>query len=407
MISKSRIIGAVEIGTHKVSVLVGEFAGGRRLNIVGLGSCSSQGVIKGSIVDFKAASDCTHAAIEAAERKAGARIDGIYLAQTGAHLDGFYHEGSVNVSSTDNLVGRQDIETVGKLARGKELPTERTMVHFLRRPYRLDGQTVPNPEMLSGRKLEVGFWAVHGDKRRISDGIHLVNGFNLKVDEIILASLASGTMVTTIEERKNGVLVLDIGRGTTDFVLYREGYPWMTGAIPVGGDHLTNDLALGLRLTSGQAEAMKLRHGSAVITSKDRSEKVWLNGDFAIGDRHFPRMAVEQITAVRIVELFEVVKKKLGPAFVPEMLGAGVVLTGGSSKLMAIDEAATQVFGLPARRGDLPTNLADEVRDPGYSTVLGLLYYGLNQINERSPIAAAPRAQGGLMERFTRMFANS
>ena len=407
MISKNRIIGAVEIGTHKVAALVGEFAGGRRLNIIGLGSCHAQGVIKGSIVDMKAASDCTHAAIEAAERKAGARIDGVYLAQTGAHLDGFYHEGSVNVSSADNLVDRADIAMVCELARGKELPAERAIVQYLRRPYRLDGQAVPNPENLSGRKLEVGYWTVHGDKRKVSDGIHLINGFNLKVDEIILASLASGTMVTTHEERRNGVLVLDIGRGTTDYVLYRDGYPWVTGTIPVGGDHLTNDLALGLRLTSGQAEAMKLRHGSAIVTSKDRNEKVWLNGDFAIGDRHFPRQAVEQITALRIVELLEVVKKKLGPAFVPEMLGAGVVVTGGTSKLMAIDEAATAVFGVAARRGELPTSLADELRDPQFSTVLGLLYYGLNQINENSPIAANRGGRGGLMERFSRLFANA
>lgn len=406
MISKNRIIGAVEIGTHKVSALVGELASGRRLNIVGLGSCAAQGVIKGSIVDFKAASDCAHAALEAAERKAGARIEGIYLSQTGAHLDGFYHEGSVNVSSADNLVGRGDIATVCELARGKELPPERSVVQRLRRPFRLDGQPVPNPENLSGRKLEVGYWTVHGDKRKVSDGIHLINGFNLKVDEIILASLASGTMVTTVEERRNGVLVLDIGRGTTDYVLYRDGYPWLTGVLTVGGDHLTNDLALGLRLTSGQAEAMKLRHGSAVVTSKDRNEKVWLNGDFSIGDRHFPRQAVEQITALRITELFEVVRKKLGPAFVPEMLGAGVVLTGGTSKLMAIDEAAAQVFGVAARRGEFPSNLADELRDPQYATSLGLLFYGLNQINDRNPVGA-PRERNGLMGRFARLFANA
>ena len=406
MISKGRIIGAVEIGTHKVTVLIGELAGGRRLNIIGLGTCSAQGIVKGSIVDFKAASDSTHAALDAAERKAGARIDGVYLAQSGGHLDGFYHEGSVNVSSADNLVGRHDIETVCRLARSKELPAERSVVHFLRRPFRLDGQPVPNPELLAGRKLEVGYWIMHGDARKVSDSIHIVNGFNLKVEEIILASLAAGTMVTTLEERHNGVLVLDIGRGTTDYVLYRDGHPWITGVVPVGGDHLTNDLALGLRLTAGQAEAMKLRHGSAVLAAKDRNEKVWLNGDYAIGDRHFPRQAVEQITALRMAEIFEVVKKRLGPAFTPELIGAGVVLTGGTSKLMGIDEAATQVFGLPSRRGELPANLAEELRDPQYSTVLGLLFYGLNQIHDRLPGAAA-RPRAGFVERFTRMFANA
>jgi cell division protein FtsA len=404
VISKNRIIGAVEIGTHKVAALVGEFAGGNRLNIIGLGACSSQGVIKGSIVDFKAASDCAHAALEAAERKAGARIEAVYLAQTGAHIDGFYQEGSVCVTRADNLVSREDISTVRVLSRAKELPADRTVVHHLRRPYRLDGQVVPTPENLSGRKLEVGYWTVHGDRRKISDGIHLINGFNLKVEEIILSSLAAGTMVTSPEERRNGVLVLDIGRGTTDYVLYREGYPWITGTIPVGGDHLTNDLALGLRLQTGQAEAMKLRHGSAVIISRDRNEKVWLNGDFAIGDRHFPRNTVEQITSVRITELFEVVKKKLGPAFAPQMLGAGVVLTGGTSKLTAIEEAAANVFGVITRRGELPTNLADELRDPQYSTVLGLLFYGLNQTNERH---SSKQQGGGLLSRITRIFTNA
>ena len=404
MISKSRIIGAVEIGTHKVAVLIGELAG-RRLNIVGLGTCSSQGIVKGAIVDFKAASDCTHAALEAAEKKAGARIDGIYLAQSGAHLDGFYHEGSVNVSSADNLVSRHDIDTVCQLARTKELPEDRTVVHFLRRPFRLDGQYVPNPELLAGHKLEVGYWVMHGDARKISDSIHIVNGFNLKVEEIILASLAAGTMVTTPEERQNGVLVIDIGRSTTDYVLYRDGHPWITGVLPVGGDHLTNDLSLGLRLTSAQAESMKLRHGAAIVTARDRAEKVWLNGDLAIGDRHFSRQAVEQITALRTAEIFEVVQKKLGPAFTPELAGAGVVVTGGTSRLLGVDEAAARVFGVNARRGDLPVGLADELRDPQYSVVLGLLNYGLNQIHERAPGSGWQR--GGIMDRLTRMFANT
>lgn len=407
MISKSKIIGAIEIGTHKVSVLVGDVAGGRGLSIIGLGASSASGVIKGSIVDFKAASDCTHAAIEAAEKKAGARIDCVYLAQTGAHLDGFYNESAVNVSTADNLVSRADIDTVCKLARAKELPSDRTVVHYLRRPFRLDGQPVPNPELLSGHRLEAGYWVAHGDRNKVGDGIHIVNGYNLKVAEIILSSLASGTMVTTREERQHGALVLDIGRGTTDFVLYRAGCPWMTGVVPVGGDHLTNDLALGLRLTAAQAETMKLRHGSGLVHARDRAEKVWLNGDLSIGDRHFPRQTVEQITAARVAELFEVVKKKLGAAWVPELCGTGVVVTGGSSKLMSIDEAAAQVFGVPARRGELPLNLADELRDAQFSTVLGLLYYGLNQVHDRTPAAQAPARQSGFMGKLKGMFASA
>lgn len=405
MSSRRRFIGAVDIGTHKVTVLIGENAGGRHLNVIGLGQCSTRGVLKGAVMDFKAASDCTHAAIEDAERKAGVSIEGVYLAMTGAHLEGFYHEGSVNVNAADNLVRPADIEMVNRLAKAKELPENRTVIHYLRRPYRLDGHTVGNPVTLSGRKLEVGYWIVHGDTAKVSDSIHIVNGFHLKVDEIILASVATGTMVTTMEERQHGALVIDIGRGTTDFVLYREGCPWVSGVVPVGGDHLTNDLALGLRLTNAQAETLKLRHGSAVVKCKDRNEKVWLNGDFAIGDRQFPRQTIEQITAARFEETLQIVKRKLGSHFDPERLGAGVVLAGGSCRMPGVEEAAAAVFGTTARRGENPPSLADELRETTCSTALGLLYYGVNP-QAAAPAVARPEERT-LRHRLRRMFATA
>lgn len=403
MISNSRIIGAVEIGTHKVTVLIGEITGGRSLNIIGMGHCASNGVIKGVIVDYKAASDSTHAALEAAEKRAGVRVDGVFLAQSGGHLDGFYHEAAVNVTSADNTVSQRDIDTVCHLARAKQLPADRTVIHYLRRPFKLDGQAVPSPEDLAGRRLEAGYWISHGDERKVSDNIHIVNGFNVKVLEIILASLASGTMVTTPEERQHGALVIDIGRGTTDYVLYRDGHPWVTGVVPIGGDHLTNDLSLGLRLTPAHAETMKLRHGHASMITRDKNEKVWLNGDFAIGDRHFSRQAIEQITSARITELLEVVRKKLGAEFQPERLGAGVVLTGGTSRLSGIEDLGTRVFGVTTRRGENPSNLAEELRDPQFSTVLGLLFYGLNQATDRIPGAGHHKAN--VFKRVAKFFA--
>lgn len=405
MISNSRIIGAVEIGTQKVTVLIGEISGGRRLNIIGMGHCASHGVIKGVIVDYKAASDSTHAALEAAEKRAGVRVDGVFLAQSGGHLDGFYHEAAVNVMSADNTVGARDIDTVCQLARAKQLPPDRNVIHYLRRPFRLDGQPVPSPENLAGRRLEAGYWVAHGDERKVSDNIHIVNGFNVKVLEIILASLASGTMVTTPEERQHGALVIDIGRGTTDYVLYREGHPWVTGVLPLGGDHITNDLALGLRLTPAHAEVMKIRHGHASLITRDKNEKVWLNGDFAIGDRHFPRQSIEQITSARITELLEVVNKRLGPEFQPDRLGAGVVLTGGTSRLAGIEDLATRIFGVTARRGENPPNLAEELREPEFSTVLGLLFYGLNQATDRVP--GAHRRRQNVLTRFAKLFATA
>jgi cell division protein FtsA len=399
MLSRTKFIGAVEIGTAKITVLVGQVTRGRSLSIIGLGECPSQGVAKGIVVDYKAASECVHAALEEAERRAGARVGEVYLAQSGAHLEGFQNEAEVRVSSADNMVSALDMDNVCRLAKSKQLPEGRMVVHHLRRPYRLDGRLVPDPEHLDGRRLEVGYWTVHGQESRIADHIHVIQGFNVRVSELILSSLAAGSLMTTADDRRHGALVLDLGAGTTDFVLYRDGCALLTGVVPVGGLHFTNDLSLGLRLNAhDQAERLKLRHGRGVVSAKDRAEKVWLNGDLGIGDRQFPRATIEQITAARARELFEVVKKKLGANFDAEHTAAGVILTGGASKLAGLEEAAAQVFDVPARLGEPPGWVGDHLRAPGYSTALGLLHHGLGASADGP--APRPATAGGLLRKL-------
>jgi cell division protein FtsA len=402
--SRTTFIGAVEIGTSKISVLIGEYTG-RELAIIGRGECASRGVIKGTVVDYKAASESTHSALEQAERDAGERIDLVFLSQTGGHLEGFYNEAAVNVKASDNMIEPGDVRTVCDLAKSKELPAGRMVVHNIRRPYRLDGRLIPgSPENLVGQRLEVGYWTVHGQEQRLADNIHVIRGFNLEVRELVLSSLASGHMVTSAEERQHGVLAIDIGAGTTDFVLYRDGAPHTTGVVPVGGTHLTNDLCIGLRLTEGQAEKLKLRFGRANVHTKDKAQRVWLDGNFAIGDRQFPQQAIEQITAARTWELLEVVRKKLGTSFSPETCAAGVVLTGGAAKLSGIVDAAAKVFGVAAHLGEAPTWVSENLRDPGYHTALGLLYYGVSSQAER---ATPARRSGGFLTGVKRLFANA
>jgi cell division protein FtsA len=399
--NNGRIVGAVEIGTGKIAVLVGEIARGRALNIIGVGLAQSRGVMKGEVVDYKAACEATHHALETAEKKAGARIDEVWLAQTGGHLDGFYNEGSVNVQSADNNVTLLDIERVCALAQQKELPAGRSRIHAIRRPFRLDGRAVPDPEHLTGSRLDVGYWMVHGNESKVSDNIHVVGGYHLEVRELVLSALASGSLLTTAEERAHGALVLDIGKGVTDYVLYRDGHVLATGVLPVGGDHLTNDLAIGLRVTTVQAEMLKLRHGRATVQTRDKADKVWLNGDMSFGDRQLPKAAIESITAARALELLEVVQKKLGPKFAPELCGAGVVLSGGTAKLPGIEEAAGRVFGLPARRGESPPWVKDELKDPMFSTVLGIYQFGLRAAHEH---ATPARRKAGLFSGLTKIF---
>ncbi len=404
MSSRTTFIGAVEIGTSKITVLVGEY-NGRELAIIGRGDCASHGVIKGSVVDFKAASDCTHSALQQAERDAGERVDLVFLAQTGGHLEGFYNEAAVNVKASDNMIEPGDVRMVCDLAKSKELPAGRMVVHHIRRPFRVDGRLIPgSPENLVGQRLDVGYWTVHGQEQRLADNLHVIRGFNLEVRELVLSSLASGHMVTTAEERQHGILAIDLGGGTTDFVLYRDGVPHTTGVVPVGGTHLTNDLSIALRLTEGQAEKLKLRFGRANVLTKDKAHKVWLDGNFAIGDRQFPQQAIEQVTSARIRELLEVVKKKLGSAFSPETCASGVVLTGGTAKLPGIAEVAANVFGVPSHLGEAPTWVSEHLRDPGYHTALGLLYYGVSSQTEKS---APVRRGNGFITGFKRLFANA
>jgi cell division protein FtsA len=402
--SKTTFIGAVEIGTSKVTALVGEYTG-REIVIIGCGECSSRGVIKGSVVDYRAATECTHNAMEIAEKDANERVDHVYLAQSGGHLEGFYNEASVNVKAADNMIEMDDIRTVCDLAKAKDLPLGRMVVHNIRRPFRVDGRLVPtSPENLVGQKLEVGYWTVHGQEQRLADNIHVIRGFNLEVRELVLSSLASGHMVTTMEERQNGVLAIDIGAGTTDYVLYRNGAPHTTGVVAVGGGHFTNDISLGLRLTEGQAEKLKVRFGRAVVQSRDKNEKVWLDGNFAIGDRQFSRHAIESVTSARAWELLEVVKKKLGHAFSPETCAGGIVLTGGAAKLPALAECASKVFGAPARLGEAPSWVNENLRDPGYHTALGILYYGVSSLSDN---ASTTRRKGGFLRNVSRLFAST
>jgi cell division protein FtsA len=402
--SKTTFIGAVEIGTSKVTALVGEYTG-REVVIIGYGECPSLGIKKGSVTDYRQATECTHNALEAAERDANERIDHVFLAQTGGHLEGFYNEATLNVKAADNMIEADDIRRVCELAKAKELPLGRNVVHYIRRPFRVDGRLVPtSPEHLVGQKLEVGYWTVHGQEQRLADNIHVIRGFNLEVKELVLSSLASGHMVTSQEERQNGVVAIDIGAGTTDFVLYRNGAPHTTGVLAVGGSHFTNDLSIGLRLTEVQAEKLKLRFGRALVQARDKAEKVWLDGNFSIGDRQFSRHAIETITSSRAWELMDVVKKKLANAFTPESCPGGIVLTGAGAKLPALAECASKVFGAQARLGEAPSWVNENLRDPGYHTALGTLYYGVSALSERS---AGTRRKSGFLTNMTRLFAST
>lgn len=395
----SRVVAAVEIGTSKVVVLLGEIIAGEGLNIIGHSICTSEGVKKGQIQDLNAASRRVHATVFEAEKNAQTRIDEVYLAQTGSHLSGGFNIGTANVSSSDSIVRKVDMEQAREDAKRRKLPADRTYIHHIQNPFLLDGRLVDNPLSQEGRQLQVGYWSVHADSARVSDSLRLIQGLDLEVSDMIISSIASGVVLLEDGEKESGALVIDIGAGTTDYALYRKGYIVRTGVVPVGGDHLTNDLSIGLRIGRKSAEQFKVTHGRAYHESADRDEKVWLIGDLTIGDREYPLSAITRIIEARVFEIFNIIKEELEEADLYQIseIAAGVVLTGGSSLLNGIEESARRCLGLEARVSEGPRGVAAELCHPGYSTALGLLHYALTGQEDKPQRSKS----GGILRRLS------
>ena len=395
--SRNKIIGAVEIGTSKVLVLVGELGGEQSVSLIGYGKKISAGIKKGEIIDFNDATKVTHAAIAEAERSAGVNIDAIYLSMSGGHLQGTFNRGSAHVSSHDGRVVEQDVTRAVEDAKSRRLPERRLYVNHVRNPFLLDGKSVRSPVGLQGDNLEVGFWAVHGDENAIGNHIHAINGFGLDVDDMILSSICSGESSVFPPMKETGALVIDIGRGTTDYALYRNNYVIRTGVVCVGGDHFTNDLSMGLRINTRSAEDLKKREGTLLIDEVDNKQKVWLRGDYSIGDREIPLRSIHKILKIRAEELFLVIKDELSDLIEKEA-PRHIVLTGGGSQLRGVLELASEFFGIPSEQGYPPNWVDESLRIPENSTAIGLMLHAAKHY------PAVQQRSSGLIRKLKGMF---
>ena len=394
----SKIIGAVEIGTSFAKVLIGEVSEDRSLNIVGKSFRENEGVRKGEIIDFRKTASSVHAAIDEAEKMSGTTVDSIYLAQTGAHLEGTLLKGSANVASPDGRVSLEDLQRAADEAKRKQAAVGKSYVHHVRMPIQLDGRSVEDPVGMRGQNVELAFWSILADESSIRMNLDIAHQYSLEVDDLILSSIASATLVAGPDLRRAGVLVIDMGAGVTDIALYRGGNIAFTGVVPVGGDHLTGDLAMGLRILEPYAEELKLEYGKAQSDSSDAEQDLWIIGNKTIGDRTIRRKAIADIIHVRTVELFEIISKELGELLEPAELGAGVLLTGGASKLPGIEQLASKVLGVPVSKANFPSGLGNELAQAENSTVLGLLHYGLE--DHRLPGEKHTNQSSGFLEKI-------
>ncbi len=375
--SDSQTIASLDIGTYKMQVLVGEIVDNNSLHIIGMGRARSEGVKKGDIIDIRKAALRAQEAIVNAEKSNSASLKSVCLGISGTHVMGFRNLGSANVSGADGLVRKADVERACEDARSKNLPEGRTYICRICCGFYLDGQFTVSPLGKKANRIDAEFWMMHGDSEKIYDAMHLVESFGLEVDHLMFSGICSAKTVTTPVQRDDGVVCIDIGCGTSDYAFYKHGKPIQAGVVPVGGDHLTNDISLGLKLSPKNSESLKIRFGAAAPDESDRNKSVWAVGDKQIGDRKISLYSMRKIMNARLAELFELIRQDLGE-YVEDGAIRSLVLTGGTSRIAGICELAQEIFGVPCSNGRFNAAIKEELREPEFATSIGLLEHALS-----------------------------
>ncbi len=388
MFDPSSIIVGLEIGTSKVCAVVGELNPEGALNVVGLGQARSRGVRKGEIADAPAAEEDVRHAIVEAEQMADVEIRSVYLAVTGGHLRGFNNRGVHPVVSADREISEEDVQDVIKNAKTINLPAQNHVIHAIRQHFLVDGQdSITNPVGMLGARVEVDVHVVHGNLNRLQNAIRTVKGLQLEVDDIVFSGLASSLALLSNEQKELGSLVIDIGGGTTEYVVYASGIIKHTGVLAVGGDHISNDLAYGLKTPLSRAEHLKIEHGSAVVDEAIAGQTLTLPSELGLQPKQVNLEHLRRIMSVRIEEIFQLIGQDLEKAGVLDYLRAGVFLCGGGSRIPEISRLAEQVLGMPVCVGKTNSisGLKSALDQPEFATAIGLVKFGSFQQRKRGP----------------------
>ena len=402
MASSNLLIG-LEIGTSKICVVVGESRPDGTIKILGVGQAPSRGVRKGEIVDFETAMKCVHEAVVDAEEKSDFMVRSVYLGITGAHIQSFNNRGCVTLPDDRDEIEEQDIEDVKISAREVSIPSQNAFLHTIIQNYHVDGQNgVLNPLGMLGNKLEADYHIMHGVRTRIQNTIRCVSELPIVVEDVVFTAFASAQVVLTPHQKSLGALVIDIGGGTTDYVLYVDGAVRQSGVLAVGGDHITNDISMGLRIPMTRAEKLKVEEGSAVLGNCLPGETVLLKDDSGFAGKEIERETLNTIIHLRLRETFELLKRKLENEPFLDYLGEGIFITGGCSQINGIDNLAEDVFDIPARVTHARTmsGLTSAFENPQFACAIGLIKYAQAVQGDRRPVGGIRGMLGKLMQRM-------
>lgn len=397
------LIVSLDIGTSKVMAIVAECLMEGEIKIIGMGSSPSSGLKKGVVVNIEATVQSIQQAIEEAELMAGCQIHSVYAGIAGSHIKSLNSHGIVAIS--EHEVTQMDVDRVIDAAKAVAIPADQKILHILPQQFIIDSQEgIKEPIGMSGVRLETKIHMVTGSVSAAQNLIKCIRRCGLEVDDIILDQLASSYAVLNEDEKELGVCLIDIGGGTTDIAVFVNGSIYHTAVIPIAGDQVTNDITVTLRIPTASAQAIKLQHGCALTRLVDPSDTIEILFDRST--RQLARTQLAQVIEPRFEELFGLIQTELQRHGLEELIGSGIVITGGSAKMEGIIELAEEIFQLPARLGipDHIASLVDVLRDPIYATSIGLILYGRQQQLERHTEQRAHEGLSGMWGRVKRWF---
>ncbi|MEE9179721.1 MAG: cell division protein FtsA [Vicinamibacteria bacterium] len=383
---KERYIVGIDIGTTKVTAIVSEVTEEGRLEIIGIGSTSSKGLRKGMVINLEQTVESIKRVVEEAELMAGVEIESAYVGLAGGHIKGFNSRAVVAITSKSREICREDVYRAIEAAKAIPLPSDREIVHVLPQEFVVDGHDgIFDPTGMTGSRLEANVHIITASTTAIQNIVTCVNRAGMEVIETVLEQLAAAEACLTDDERELGVALLDIGGGTTDIAIFDKGTIWHTSVLPTGGDHFTNDVAVGLRTPILEAEKIKKKYGCALATMVSEEDTIEVPSVGGRKPRILGRQIMADILQPRAEEICHLVFQEIRRAGYERVLNSGVVITGGSASLEGLPEVAERVFDMPIRRG-VPTGiggLVDVVASPSYATAVGLVLYGLRSRSNR------------------------
>jgi cell division protein FtsA len=395
-------IAALELGTSRTVVCVGEAGGDGRVKITGVGTAPTVGVRKGQVIDLSQALAGVESAAKQAEKHSDVSIWQVLLAISGGHIQAGVNPGMVPIRAGDHAVSREDIEEVTENAKAVQLEPDRQMLHTVTQSFTVDDQPgIAKPEGMRCKMLTLNVMAVHGLKSRIDNAVSVAKSAQLDVTDVAFSGICAALAVLTPEQKRNGVVLIDLGGGTTSYVVYSNDVVSAVGCVAVGGDHVTNDIALAFNIPQNRAEELKRAEGCAILDAESGAGRVTLTADVGFEERVLSCRALHTVINARMDETFRAVRARLDEAGVLPHVGGGVVLTGGGAYLRKATELAQRTFGLPCRIG-VPVNvdgLESAEQPAALATAAGLALYGRMTYEDRGVLAPVKNIFGRWFKR--------